>query len=220
MGHYFACRYHRLLATPPFFIPFIGIGTLGAVIRIKEPIRNKQQLLDIGAAGPIAGFIAILPFLAYGIHASTLTANLPDDGYLSFGEPLIYRVFEMVFRSEVGGDMTLLLHPTGVAAWFGILITLLNLLPLAQLDGGHIAYALFGRFHTLAAWPLVAVLVVMGFLWHGWWLWAVITIVMGPRHPRIWDETHKLDQRRKTIAWICILIFILCFMPAPIEIFE
>ena len=130
------------------------------------------------------------------------------------------RLLEMVVRQDMGDSTTLLLHPTGVAAWFGVLITLLNLLPLAQLDGGHIAYALFGRFHAFASWPLVVLLVAMGFIWHGWWLWAVITIVMGPRHPRIWDETHPLDRKRKIVAWICILIFVLCFMPAPIEIFD
>ena len=139
-GHYFAARRHGLTATPPFFIPFpvpfLGIGTLGAVIRIKDPIHDKRQLLDVGAAGPIAGFAAMLPFLAYGIAASRVGEAPAEGTYLEFAEPLIYRILETVIQPGLGDDATLWLHPTGVAAWFGILITLLNLLPFSQLDGG------------------------------------------------------------------------------------
>ena len=201
-------------------LPIFGIGTLGAVIRIKEPIRNKRQLLDVGAAGPIAGFIALVPFLVYGIMASEITTSLPESGYLLFGEPMTYSFLEALCRPQVGTETTLLLHPTGVAAWFGLLITLLNLLPFAQLDGGHIAYALFGRYHSLAVWPLIGVLIAMGLVWPGWWLWAVIAMLMGPRHPHLWDEDQPLDGKRKIIAWLTILIFVLCFMIAPIEFFE
>lgn len=222
MGHYIACRRHGLLATPPYFLPFpvpiFPIGTLGAVIRIKEPIRNKRQLLDVGASGPIAGFVAALPFLAFGIAASEMTEAMPDgSAYLSFGEPLVYRLLEAVVRPEVDGG-SLLLHPSGVAAWFGLLVTLLNLLPFAQLDGGHILYALLGGWHRRLVWPLMAGLVVMGFLWSGWWLWVVIAMIMGPRHPPIWDEDVPLDRRRQIVAVVCILIFVLCFMLSPIEL--
>ena len=158
LGHYIAARRHGLTATPPFFIPFpipfLGIGTLGAVIRIRDPIRNKRELLDVGAAGPIAGFVALLPFLAYGITASQAGAASLEGAYLEFGEPLIYRLLEAVLRPGLTDDMTLWLHPTGVAAWFGVLIPLLNLLPFAQLDGGHICYALFGPAHNAISWFL------------------------------------------------------------------
>lgn len=222
MGHYVAARRHGLLATPPFFIPFpvplFGIGTLGAVIRIKEPIRNKQQLLDIGAAGPIAGFVALLPFLVYGVAHSEIVQSDLDGAFLMFGEPLIWHLVERLVHPGLGSDMTLLLHPVGVAAFFGILVTLLNLLPFSQLDGGHITYALFGRWHRVAAWPLLGVLALLGFWWPGWWLWAVIALVLKPAHPRIWDEDLPLDPRRRLIAWLAIAIFVLCFMPAPIEL--
>ncbi len=222
LGHYVAARRHGLTATPPFFIPFpvpfLGIGTLGAVIRIKDPIQNKKQLLDVGAAGPIAGFAALVPFLAYGIAASEVGEAPVGGAYLEFGEPLIYRFLETLIRPGLGDDMTLWLHPTGVAAWFGILVTLLNLLPFAQLDGGHITYALFGRWHRLLAWPLLGMLAGLGFVWPGWWLWVVIAVVLNPRHPQLWDEDLPLDRRRQLIGWITIAIFVLCFVAEPIRI--
>lgn len=222
LGHYVAARRYGLTVTPPFFIPFPvpfgGIGTLGAVIRIKDPIVNKRQLLDIGAAGPIAGFAAMLPFLAYGIAASEVGESIKGGGYIQFAEPLIYRIFESVLHPGLADDLVLWIHPTGVAAWFGIFVTLLNLLPLAQLDGGHITYALFGRWQRQLAWPMVGALAGLGFVWPGWWLWVVIALIMKPVHPRIWDEDVPLDPRRRMIGWITILIFILCFAVEPIRI--
>ena len=222
LGHYVAARRHGLTATPPFFIPFpvpfFGIGTLGAIIRIKDPIRNKKELLDVGAAGPIAGFAALVPFLAYGIAASEVGEAPVGGTYLEFGEPLIYRFLEALIRPGLGDDMTLWLHPTGVAAWFGILVTLLNLLPFAQLDGGHIAYALFGHWHRLLAWPLLGMLAGLGFVWPGWWVWVVIAVVLNPRHPRLWDEDQPLGPQRRLVGWIAIVIFVLCFVAEPIRI--
>ena len=220
MGHYLAARRHGLLATPPYFIPFplpfFGIGTLGAVIRVKEPIRNKRQLLDVGAAGPITGFVALLPILAWGILASEPATELPQGGYLVFGEPLAYRLVQALLRPDVHGEVGLMLHPAGVAAWFGLLVTLLNLLPFAQLDGGHVAYALFGRWHRRAAWPLMGALAALGFVWIGWWVWFVIALVLGPRHPELWDEARPLDRRRRVVAWVALAIFALSFMVEPI----
>jgi membrane-associated protease RseP (regulator of RpoE activity) len=222
LGHYMAARHHGLTATPPFFIPFpipfLGIGTLGAVIRIKDPIRDKKQLLDVGAAGPVAGFAALLPFLAYGIVASEIGDSPTEGAYLEFGEPLIYRILEVALRPGLGDDMTLWLHPTGVAAWFGILVTLLNMLPFAQLDGGHVLYSLFGRLHRALVWPMLGALAGLGFVWPGWWLWVVIALILRPQHPRLWDEDLPLDPRRRMVGWIAIAIFVLCFVAEPIRI--
>ena len=217
MGHYLACRVHGLAATPPFFIPVpFGIGTMGAIIRIKEPLRNKRQLLDVGAAGPIAGFVVLLPFLFWGVATSTVATTPPGGEYLYFGEPLLFKLVEWIFHPGMGPGQDLVLGPVGFAAWFGLLVTALNMLPFAQLDGGHIAYALFGRWHRRFVWPLWSVLFLLGFKWIGWWIWAVIALVMGVRHPRLWDEDQPLDPRRKAIAWLAFLIFLLCFMPQPI----
>ncbi|NOZ95505.1 MAG: site-2 protease family protein [Acidobacteria bacterium] len=217
MGHYVACRLHGLAATPPYFIPVpFGIGTMGAVIRIKEPLRNKRQLLDVGAAGPIAGFVVMLPFLVWGIATSRIAPLPQATEYLYFGEPVLFKVLAHLLHPGMAPGQDLLLGPVGFAAWFGLLVTALNMLPFAQLDGGHIAYALFGRWHRRFVWPLWSLLFILGFRWIGWWIWAVIALVMGVRHPRLWDEDLPLDPRRRAIAWIAFLIFLLCFMPQPI----
>ncbi len=218
MGHYIACRRHRLLATPPFFLPFpIGIGTLGAVIRIKEPIRFRRQLLDVGAAGPIAGFLVLLPFLAAGLALADVSTVEPGAPYYVFGEPPAFHLLERVMLGNDVADASLRLHPMGWAAWCGLLVTLLNLLPFAQLDGGHITYALLGKLQRRAAWPLLGVLVVLGFFWPGWWLWTFIVLLLRVEHPPAWDEEQPLDLRRKLVAWIALLIFALCFMLEPIR---
>jgi membrane-associated protease RseP (regulator of RpoE activity) len=218
IGHYAACRAHGLVATPPFFIPFpLGIGTLGAVIRIKEPIRRKRQLLDIGAAGPIAGFVALLPCLVAGLAWSEASDVVPEHNYYSIGEPLAYRLVQALVNPELADAMSLRFHPTAFAAWVGLLITLLNMLPLAQLDGGHVAYALFGRFHRVAVWPMLGLLFGLGFIWYGWWVWAVIVVILRVQHPPIWDEHIPLDRRRQIIGWIAFAVFALSFMLKPIE---
>ncbi|MDD5563532.1 MAG: site-2 protease family protein [Thermoanaerobaculaceae bacterium] len=219
MGHYVACRYHRLDATLPFFIPVpFGIGTLGALIRIRSPLLTKRELFDVGASGPLAGFAVALPVLVAGIALSTPVAALPSGGAMIFGEPLAFKALAWLVHTDVppGGD--LLLHPVGFAAWFGLLVTALNLLPFGQLDGGHVTYAMFGRWQRRVAWPLLAVLVVLGFWWPGWWLWAFIALVMRVRHPWIPDEHGVLDRRRRILGWVCLAVFIVCFTPEPIKI--
>ncbi len=219
MGHYIACRYHRLDATLPFFIPVpFGIGTLGAFIRIRSPLMTKSELFDVGASGPLAGFVVALPVLFAGIALSTPVAALPPAGAMIFGEPLAFKALAWLVHPNIppGGD--LLLHPVGFAAWFGLLVTALNLLPFGQLDGGHVAYATLGPWQRRIAWPLLAVLVVLGFWWPGWWLWAVIALVMRVRHPWIPDEHGELDRRRRILGWVCLVVFIVCFTPEPIKL--
>ncbi len=219
MGHYLACRRHRLDATLPFFIPFpLGIGTLGAFIRIRSAIADKRELFDVGASGPLAGFVVTIPVLLAGIALSTPGAEDIASGGIILGEPLVFRLLAHLLHPGLPEGMTLFIHPLGFAGWVGLLATALNLLPFGQLDGGHITYALFGRLHRLAAWPLLAVLVVLGFWWMGWWLWAVIALVMGVRHPRVPDEQVPLDSRRRLLGWLCIAVFVLCFMPEPIRL--
>ncbi len=219
MGHYIACRYHRLDATLPFFLPVpFGIGTLGAFIRIRTPLLNKRELFDVGASGPLAGFVVALPVLFAGIALSHPVAELPKGGVMIFGEPLAFKALAWLVHTGVPAGGDLLLHPVGFAAWFGLLVTALNLLPFGQLDGGHITYALFGSWQRRIAWPLLAVLVVLGFWWTGWWIWAVIALVMRVRHPWIPDEAAMLDPRRRLLGFLCIVVFLLCFTPEPIKL--
>lgn len=225
MGHYIACRYYGINATLPFFIPMpIGpVGTFGAFIRIKSPITRKKALFDIGIAGPIAGFVMAVPALIIGVQASRvvdLTA-LSGQGYVVevFGEPLLYKAVASLAHHGVMGD--LYLHPIGFAAWFGLLATAFNLLPMGQLDGGHVLYAVTGRrFRLLSRFFWIATLA-GGVLWFGWIVWAVlIRFVTGLDHPPTYDEDQPIGTARLLLFCIAIAIFVVCFIPVPISVQE
>jgi membrane-associated protease RseP (regulator of RpoE activity) len=224
LGHLFAARAHRLPTTLPYFLPMpipfpYSPGTIGAVIRIKQPIRSRRQLLDVGAAGPIAGFVVLVPLLVLGVALSQIQEIDPEQVLIYFGEPLAFQVVaRAVFFPDLGPGQDIFLHPTAWAAWFGLLVTALNLLPFSQLDGGHIGYALFGRWHRGGVWILYGVLILLGFLWPGWWVWSIIIAVLGPRHPPVLDEHVALDRRRRTVGWVAFLVFALSFAPVPVEI--
>ncbi len=218
-GHYVACRVHRLDATLPFFLPVpFGIGTFGAFIRIRTPLASKRELFDVGAAGPLAGFVMTIPVLIAGVALSQPVAQMPSGGYLSFGEPLAFRAVELALHPGLAHGGDLLLHPTGFAAWFGLLVTALNLLPFGQLDGGHITYALFGRLQRRWSWVLLFGLAALGTLWIGWWVWLAVALFMGVRHPWIPDEATPLDRRRTLLGWLCVAVFLLCFTPVPVSV--
>jgi membrane-associated protease RseP (regulator of RpoE activity) len=225
MGHLVASRRHGLSATLPYFIPMpvplpFSPGTLGAVIRVRDPIRSRRQLLDVGAAGPLAGFVVLVPILVFGLALSDTEELDPEAGAIYyFGEPLLFQAIArgLLFQN-LGPTEDLFVHPTAWAAWFGLLVTALNMLPFSQLDGGHVCYALFGRWHRRFVWGLFVALVAIGFLWPGWWLWSVIIAILGPEHPPVYDEARPLDRRRMIIGWIAIAVFILSFTAVPIEI--
>ena len=224
MGHYIAARRHGLLTTPPFFLPMpvplpFSPGTFGAVMRIKEPITTRAQLLDIGAWGPIAGFIVTVPTLVAGLAMSQVREFPHEAPLVYFSEPILFKfTARVLFFPGLTGAEDIMLHPMAWAAWWGLLVTALNLLPFFQLDGGHIAYALFGAGHRRWARRLLAVFVFMTVFWPGWALWAAILVLVGPEHPRILYEQGPLDRRRTIIGWIAIAIFILCFSFAPIQL--
>ncbi len=224
MGHYLACRRYRLAATLPYFLPLpIGWGTLGAFIRIRSPIRNKQELFDVGVAGPLAGFAALLPFLLYGVARSTPApiAPLPPDAapqviLLMPGKCLALELAIRLFHGELPPGMVLDLHPWALAAWFGLLATALNLIPLGQLDGGHILYAAIGRLQRHLAPPLWLGLGLLGLVWPGWFLWFAVVLVIGIYHPPVADESEPLSPGRRQLAWLALVLFILSFMPLPL----
>jgi len=222
LGHYLTCRHYSINATLPYFIPAPTlIGTLGAFIKIKSPITRKQQLFDIGIAGPLTGFILSLPALAYGISLSKVIppSALPEEGTLLFGEPLLLKILGSLILKDIPSGYDILIHPIAFAGWVGILVTSFNLFPVGQLDGGHISYALIGPAKSRAlARVMLGVFIIMGIIfWIGWFLWAFIILVLGLRHPRIIDEETPLSQRRRFMGLIALVIFILSFIPDPLK---
>ena len=223
MGHYVACRYHRVDATLPYFLPapLPLTGTIGAFIRIREAFPNRRILFDIGVAGPLAGFALLLPALFLGVAMSNV-APLPSDfSGFSLGEPLLFRVAAWLVWGSVGDGYSINLHPMAFAAWFGLLATALNLMPFGQLDGGHIAYAALGRRSTLISLITIIVAVALTFVSSSWLMMTVMMLLMllafGPRHPSVIDESVELDRARLAIAVVAAIVFILCFTPVPIE---
>ena len=225
-GHYFACRYYGIDASLPYFLPapLPLTGTVGAVIRIRQPIPTKRMLFDIGAAGPIAGFVVAVPALFLGLRLSRVVP-LPDDFVgMELGEPLLFQLAAWMVWGEAPSGHSINLHPMGLAAWLGLLVTALNLFPVGQLDGGHIAYAALGRRSTALSLGTAAAVVGLAFFSMSWVIWAALIIAMivflGPRHPRTPDEDVPLDRNRRWIALATAAIFILCFTPAPIEVLD
>jgi membrane-associated protease RseP (regulator of RpoE activity) len=223
LGHYFACRYYDVDASLPFFLPapLPLTGTFGAFIRIREPIPSKRMLFDIGIAGPIAGFMVAVPALFIGLALSRVVVFPPDLDGLSLGEPLLFKLASWLLWGTTPEGYTINLHPIAFAAWFGLLATSLNLFPIGQLDGGHIAYAVLGRRSSQLTLTMVGCAIVLTWFSTSWLVWTVLTIAMlfafGRHHPSTVDEDVPLDPRRKWLALFAVLMFILCFTPAPIE---
>ncbi len=251
-GHYLAARYHGAAVTLPYFIPFplSPFGTMGAFIQLKEPPRNKRILLDIGLAGPLAGFIIAVPLLLIGLYLSnldqlplflrsgesfSLEGNslfyllakyvvfgqwLPTPGSYNGMSPILYWLqYILTGRPIPYGGVDVILHPIAFAGWSGLLVTALNLIPAGQLDGGHVLYVLFGkRARSLLPFILVA-LVLLGFVWSGWWLWAFLIFMLGRAFAEPLDQITPLDPTRRLLAVSGLVLFILLFTPIPLTVF-
>ncbi len=223
-GHYLACRYYGLNASLPYFIPappFFLAGTFGAFIRLREPIRTKPQLFDMGAAGPFAGFVVALPALLIGLSLSRVVAVPADfEGY-NLGEPLLFRAATWVIWGHVADGYSVNLHPMAFAAWFGLLVTALNLIPMGQFDGGHISYAVLGRRSIWVTRGAITFAVGLCFYSLSWVVWTALALgllfMFGWRHPPTYDEDEPLDRTRQWLALAALVILIICFTPAPIE---
>ena len=226
LGHYFACRYYDVDASLPFFLPapLPLTGTLGAFIRIREPIPSKQTLFDIGIAGPIAGFVVAVPALLFGMAMSHVVVLPPNLDGLSLGEPLLFKGAAWLLFGTPAEGYTINLHPVAFAAWFGMLATSLNLFPIEQLDGGHISYAVLGRKSSHVTLAMIGCAVVLTWFSLSWLVWTTMLVVMlfvfGRHHPRTFDEDVPLDTTRKWLALFGVVMFILCFTPTPIEPIE
>ncbi len=218
LGHYFACRYYSISASYPYFLPAPTlIGTLGAFIRIRSPIVNRKALFDVGIAGPVVGFLFAVPALAIAIAYSKLVPAAQANSPLVFGDPLLSRLLIAWLRPGVS-PADILLHPVGRAAWVGLFATALNLLPAGQLDGGHILYSAASERHRLVSLVVAVALLPLGRFWWGWYVWSVLLLLLGFRHPPLLNRWEPLDLKRRVWAAIALLIFVLCFMPAPFTI--
>lgn len=241
MGHYVAARVWKVQASLPYFIPFPSIpGTLGAVIKLRDRIPNRRALIDIGAAGPLAGFVVAVIALAVGLHLSDVivTREVPE-GAMSLGDSLLSAWIGTLVVGDLPEGYEVMLHPVAFAGWLGLFVTVLNLLPVGQFDGGHIIYAIFGRRHkqisraTLvglallwaftppyAWWQASDVLSVwMDTRWPGWLVWIFMALIMGRQHPPPENPFIDLDPPRRWVGYLCLVIFVLCFIPNPIRFY-
>jgi len=222
LGHYFASRRHKVVVTLPYFIPAPSlIGTFGAFIKIKSAMPNKRVLFDIGIAGPLAGIIICLPILIYGlIHSKIIITPFPPKG-LVLGENLLLKLLTRTIWGKLPDTAHIILHPAAFAGWIGLFVTALNLIPVGQLDGGHIAYALLGeRYHRWLSKVMIICLVGLGFLgWQGWFIWAGLLILLGVYHPSPIDPFIPLDKKRNILGIIALLIFIITFTPIPFSMY-
>jgi membrane-associated protease RseP (regulator of RpoE activity) len=218
MGHYLMARRHRIPVTLPYFIPMplSPFGTMGAVIRMGGTIPDRRALMDVGAAGPLAGFVLIVPAIVFGLLKSTVVpvASL-GDGAISLGDSLLFKFLARLVVGRLPEGTDLLLHPLAFAGWVGLLVTALNLLPIGQLDGGHIAYALFrGKSRRISAvffWILVGVCL---FLYSGWML-LVLVLLLIRNHPPTMNDEAPLEPRETTMGTVALAVFVLAFTPVP-----
>jgi membrane-associated protease RseP (regulator of RpoE activity) len=219
-SHYIASKKHGIEASLPYFIPAPTLfGTLGAVIKMKAPITTKNALIDIGASGPIAGFIISVIASIVGLSVSEVIPTPDKANLISLGDSLLFKGIAWVILGSVPANYDVFLHPVALAGWIGFFVTSINLIPVGQLDGGHILYALLGEKHTVLSKLLIGLMFIMGLLlWEGWIVWGVLLIILGFRHPPIVYSWMPLDPRRKVIGWISLVIFVLTFTPVPIVV--
>ena len=226
MGHYVAARLHKANVTLPYFIPMpFGLGTMGAVIRLKSPIKNRKQLFDIGVAGPLAGLAIAVPLLMIGLLTSPVQfVGTPVPGSQE-GNSILYALLKFIIKGQwlPGNGYDVIVNAVAFPAWFGLIVTMINLLPIGQLDGGHVIYALFGRTQWRVANAVLLILIALGAylavatnqLLNVWLMWALLTQVFGLRHPPPLDDITPLDRKRKLIGYATIVIFVLIFTPVP-----
>lgn len=218
-GHYFAARYHRVPASLPYFIPAPTLfGTFGAIIRMSPDIPNRKALFDIAAAGPLAGVVLAIPITFVGLMLSSVQPDSGPDGHLRLGDPLLFQLFMRILEMVPEEGMVVLLHDVAFAGWVGLFVTALNLLPMGQLDGGHVSHAVFGRRSVhVARVAFAALLVICVTISYNYAFFLVLVFLTKIRHPPTRDDSQPLDTDRKLLAWILLGIFALCFIPEPLS---
>ena len=212
------CKAHGIPSTVPYFIPMPNLlGTLGAFIKIKGIIPNKRVLLDIGMAGPLAGFVLALPATIIGFILSTPVPIYHPTGF-NLGNNLLGIILKWIVFPDLPQGFEIMLHPVGFAGYIGLLVTALNLMPVSQLDGGHIASAVLGKKQWDIAKYFLAILFLLGFFWEGWWIWMFLLVIMGYRHPVFEHDARPLGPVRSKLAWLTLIIFVMTFVPIPFSI--
>lgn len=222
LGHFFMCRKYHVEATMPYFLPlpFPPFGTFGAVIKMKGHIPNKRALFDIGAAGPMMGLFFAIPAIIIGLNLSDVRP-VPSDTtqYLGLGEPILFSFIAKLIFGTLPDGIDIYLHPVAFAGWAGLFVTALNLLPIGQLDGGHIVYALLGKKSKIVYRIGIFIFCVIAILLYpGWMVFAVLLLLFGFRHPAPMDEAVQLDPKRRILGVILFIVFLLSFTPVPLKL--
>jgi len=214
-GHYLAGRRRGVLMSLPYFIPAPNIvGTFGAIIRSRSPFTNRRDLLEVGAAGPIAGFIISIIALAIGLYTAQVIP-VATEGMMSLGDSLLIKFLSWIIIGPIPAGFQPALPEVGIAGWFGMLLTMINLLPLGQLDGGHVIYGLIGQNqHNLGKFFILP-LAILGFWWPGWWIFGVLVLFFGIKHPPTINDSMPLSPAARIMGYAAILIFIISFVPVP-----
>ncbi len=220
LGHYFAARRYGIKVTLPYFIPAPTlIGTFGAFIKMKSPVATRRQLAVVAIMGPLMGFLAALVVTLVGLHYSEvrMVQNLPADS-IQLGDPLIMKLlYKIYFGDKINGEV--FLHPIAFAGWIGFFVTALNLIPASQLDGGHIFFTIFERWHSMTTIVISLSLIVLGiFSWGGWIIWGVLIFLIGRKHPFVIYQEIPPDRATKAIFIVAMLLFLLTFIPVPFKI--
>lgn len=220
-GHYLMSSFHGVVASLPYFIPApTMIGTLGAVIKTKSPIPDRKSLLDIGAAGPLCGFLVALVALGVGLSLAEVADLSPAlrGGVMEYGDSLVTMLMTRLVKGPIPEGKIIMQNPIIFAGWVGLLITAFNLMPVGQLDGGHIIYALIGRWHGVVARFFIAALFAAGwFLWEGWFVWAFVIIILGPYHTAPLNDVTPLNTGRKLIVLAAFAVFVASLVPVPVR---
>jgi membrane-associated protease RseP (regulator of RpoE activity) len=219
LGHYLTARRHGVSATLPHFLPIPHplIGTMGAFIRIKSVIPSRKALIEVGLSGPLIGFLLAIPITIFGLAHSQLVSYEELKGGIGLGSSLLFSLLSRIFFPRVPEGKDILLHPMAFAGWLGFFVTAMNLLPLGQLDGGHIAYAVFYERTKIVRAIIVLILALLGLRWPGWYFWLILVFLFGFRHPPVQDEIIGLRRREKLLALLGLIIFLLSFTPFPFQ---
>ena len=217
MGHYLMCRRHNIAATLPYFIPFPFslFGTFGAVIAMQQRIPNRKALFDVAVAGPLAGLVIVFPAILYGLQLSEVKEISTLQDTISMGEPIIFQVIRHYIFGPLPEGMDVFVHPMAYAGWVGLFVTALNLLPIGQLDGGHIAYAMFGKKCRYVFAVALVFFAICSFFFTGWIPMLILLVFLFYRHPPTWDEITPLDSNRKMLGFFMFVLFIITFTPVP-----